>query len=271
MTEPSEIEFHEQVTVSGIKADGRSLPIRIGIVAGLAVLVVIGAVAGMGASPATSPSAAVQGNLAAAVPAAGTLEAVPLDGGLRGGFGRGGFRDITISAINGSSLSLETADGWTRTIAVGSSTTITKAGATIALGDLAVGDQIGFSQEQAADGSFTITAIKVVLPAIGGEVTAVAGDTITVTGRDGTTGTIHVDGDTTYEVDGTTGQALSDVEVGDFLIAEGALRADGSLDADTVHSGLRSGRDGFGPGRGHWDNDADPNATPTPTPSSTAS
>ena len=218
MTEPNEIEFHEQVTVSGVKPDGRSLPIRIGIVAGSAVLVVIGAVAGMGASPATSPSAANQGELAAAVPAVGTSGAGSLDGGLRG-FGRGGFHDITISAINGSSLSLETEDGWTRTITVGSSTTITKAGATIAVTDLAVGDQIGFSQEQATDGSYTITAIRVVLPTIGGEVTAVADNTITVTGKDGTTGTIHVGGDTTYEVDGTTEQALSDIEVGDFLIA----------------------------------------------------
>lgn len=271
MTEPDEIEFHERVTVSTAKPDGRSLPIRIGIVAGSAVLVVIGAVAGMGASPSTAPGTANETDLTVAVPAAGTLEGVALDRGLRGGFGRGGFHDITISAINGSNLSLETEDGWTRTITVDSSTTITKGGETVAIGDLAVGDQIGFSQELEDDGTFTITAIKVVLPTIGGEVTAVADNTITVAGKDGTTGTIHVDGDTTYEVDGTTGQALSDVEVGDFVMAEGTLRDDGSLDADVVHSGLHRGRDGFGPGRGPWDKDADPNATPTPTPSSTAS
>jgi uncharacterized protein DUF5666 len=271
MTEPDEIEFHERLTVSGAKPDGRGLPVRIGIVAGSAILVVIGAVAGMGASPSTAPSIADEANLTAVAPAAGFLDAVPFEGGLRGMFGRGGFHDITISAINGSSLSLETEDGWTRTITIDSSTTITKGGETIAIGDLAVGDQIGFSQDRADDGTYTITAIKVVLPTIGGEVTAVSDSTITVTGRDGTTGTIHVDGDTTYEVDGTTGQALSDVEVGDFVIAEGALRDDGSLDADVVHNGFHRGRDGFGPGRGPWDKDADPNATPTPTPSSTAS
>jgi hypothetical protein len=270
MTEPEQIEFHERVTVAGIKPDGRSLPTRIGIVAGSAILVVIGAVAGMGASPAT-PARSDSAELTIAVSPGTSLDTVPLDGGLRGGFGRGGFHDITISAINGSSLSLETEDGWSRTIAVGSSTTITKGGETIAVGDLAVGDQIAFSQEREDDGTFTVSAIKVVLPTIGGEVTAVADNTITVTGKDGTTATIHVDGDTTYEVDGTTGQALSDVEVGDFVIAEGTLRDDGSLDADVVHSGLHRGRDGFGPGRGPWNRDVDPNATPTPTPSSTAS
>ena len=271
MTEPDEIEFHERVTVSAAKPDGRSLPIRIGIVAGSAVLVVIGAVAGMGASPSTAPGTTDQTALGAAAPAVGTLETVELDHGLRGGLGRGGFHAITISAISGSNLSLETEDGWTRTITVNSSTTITKGGDTVAIADLAVGDQIGFSQEREDDGTFTITAIKVVLPTIGGEVTAVADNTITVTGKDGTTGTIHVDGDTVYEVDGTTGQALSDVEVGDFVIAEGSLRDDGSLDADVVHSGFHGGRGGFGPGRGDWNKDADPNATPTPTPSSTAS
>lgn len=269
MTEPDQIELQEQVTVSAIKPDGRSLPIRIGIVAGSAILVVLGAVAGMGASPST-PATADQAELTAAAPLVSSSGAVPLDGGLRSGFGRGGFHDITISAINGSSLSLETEDGWTRTITVGSSTTITKGGETIAVGDLAVGDQIGFSQERASDGTYTITAIKVVLPSIGGEVTAIADNTITVTHKDGTTGTIHVDGDTTYQVNGTTGQALSDIEVGDFVVADGSLRTDGSLDADAVHSG-RGGRDGFGPGRGPWDKGADPNATPTPTPSSTAS
>jgi len=270
MTEPDQIEFHERVNASGAKPGARSMAARVGIVAGSAALVVIGAVAAMGASPAT-PSSAGQANLLAAVaPATGTEPVAPLDSGFRGGMLGRGFHDITISAIDGSNLSLKTDDGWTRTITVGSSTTITKGGATIAIGDLAVGDQIRFSQDKATDGTYTITAIKVVLPSLGGEVTAVADSTITVTGRDGTTGTIHVDSDTTYEVDGTTGKALSDITVGSFVVAEGTLRADGSLDADAVHSGGHGVRDGFGPGRGH-DRGASPSATPTPTPASTAS
>ncbi len=271
MTEPDEIEFRELVAASIAKPDGRSLPIRIGIVAGSAILLVIGAVAGMGASPSSAPSAASETDPTVTAPAAGSLETVELSHGLRGGFGRGGFHAITISAINGSNLSLETADGWTRTITVGSETTITKGGETVAVGDLAVGDQIGLAQEREDDGTFTITAIKVVLPTIGGEVTAVTDNTITVTGKDETTATIHVDGDTTFEVDGTTGQALSDIEVGDFVIGVGSLRDDGTLDADVVHSGIHRVRGGFGPGRGPWDKDADPNATPTPTPATTSS
>ena len=270
MTEPDQIEFHERVTVPDRRQGSTSLPVRAGMLAGTAALVVIGAVAAMGASPA-APATGGEANLLAAVPAqTGTNIAVPDANGFRGGPGRGGFHEITIAAINGSNLSLETADGWTRTITVGSETTVTEAGETITSADLAVGDQIGFSQERQSDGSYTITAIKVVLPTIGGEVTAVADNTITVTGKDGTTGTIHVDGDTTYAVDGTTGETLSDITVGSFVVAEGSLRADGSLDADRVHSGMRGFRDGHG-GPGWRVDKVDPAATPTPTESSSAS
>ena len=268
MTEPDQVEFHERVTAAQTGRDPRGIPARIGIVAGSAALVVIGAVAAMGASPA-SPSTG-QANLSAAVaPATGTDGAPPLDNGFAGFkdglLGRLGFRAITIGAISGSSLSLKTEDGWTRTIIVTGSTTIIKGGATVALADLAVGDEIRFAQEKASDGSFSITAIRVVLPTIAGEVTAISGNDITVTGKDGTAATIHVDGSTTYDVDGTTGKALSDIKVGSFVIAEGALRTDGSLDADTVHTGFRGFRDGDRPGRAFPDKPAQPNATPTPT------
>jgi len=265
MTEPDQIEFHERVTASGGRPGVRSLPARAGIVAGTAALLVIGAVSAMGASSSPSATGSQANLLAAAVPDADIEVVAPLANGFRGGFGRGGFHDITISAINGSNLSLETADGWTRTITVSDSTTLSEAGETITLADLAVGDQIAFSQERQTDGSYTITAIKVVLPTIGGEVTAISGNTITVTGRDGTTGTIHVDGDTTYEVNGDTG-ALSDISVGSFLVAQGSLRTDGSLDAAAVHSGMRGLRGGDHPGRGFRGGGVAPTATPTPTP-----
>jgi hypothetical protein len=274
MTEPDQIEFHERVAATQSRAGTPSLAARAGIVAGSAILVVVGAVAAMGASPA-APTPNGAANLAAAAdPTTGGDWVAPMDNGFRGGrFGHLGFGGITIIAIDGSNLSLKTDDGWTRTIAVTSSTSITKGGQTIAVGSLAVGDQIRFTQEKASDGTFSITAIHVVLPTIGGEVTAVSGDTITVTGKDGTTGTIHVDGNTTYEVNGTTGKALSDITVGSFVIAEGSLRSDGSLDADVVHSGMFRGRDGDRPGRGFpgmpgMPDLPQPNATPTPATAS---
>ena len=267
MTEPDQVEFHEGVVAGTRQNAAQSLPVRAGIVAGSAVLLVVGAVAAMGAGSPSSNSGPA--DLSATVePLAGANTPPTLDGGLGiRGFSHGRFGQIEITAINGSNLSLETEDGWTRTITVGGDTTITMGGETAALADLAVGDFIAFAQEREDDGTFTITAIKVVLPTLGGEVTAVSGNTITVTGKDGTTGTIHVDADTTYRENGDAA-ALSDIAVGDFVIGEGALRGDGSLDADVVHSGTRGFRDGFGPGRGfRGDKDAAPNATPTPSTS----
>lgn len=276
MTEPDQIEFNERFGDPPGPGDARSLPVRIGIVAGSALLLVVGAVAAMGASSA-APATGGQANLTVAVPDSGT-EVAPPDHRMGGGMaGRGIFASITITAIDGSSLSLKTDDGWTRTITVGSSTEISKGGETIALGDLAVGDQVRFTQERATDGTYSITAIRVVLPTLGGEVTAVSGDTITVSRPDDTTGTIHVDGDTTYTTGRQAGE-LSDVTVGSFVLAEGTLRADGSLDADAVHTGILRFRDGDRAGRPFEGMPGVPDLpgfgpmpNSTPTPSSSAS
>jgi hypothetical protein len=191
--------------------------------------------------------------------------------GGRGGFGHG-FGGVTITAISGSDISLETADGWTRTITVDSGTTYSKSGDTIALGDLAVGDEIGFKQTLEDDGSWTIDAIAVIPPHAGGEVTAVSGSTITVTQRDGTTATINVDGSTAYQVNGDDA-TLADVKVGMFLVAEGTESGDGSLTATDVRAGDKGefhgpGHKGFfGPDGG----EKDPNATAAPSATAGAS
>ena len=269
MTEPGQVEFHERIE----RPIGPGRLARSGIVLGAAVLFVVGAVAAMGASPSPAPSTT---GASPAPAASGDPGTAPKDGdrGLRGlggpgfggpGFGRGGFGlgGITITAISGSNLSLKTEDGWTRTIAVTSETTITRAGKTITLGDLKIGDQIGFRQDRQTDGTYTITAINVILPSITGTVTKVDGSTITVQRRDGTTATIHVDGDTTYRIAGDDTPALSDIKVDDVIIASGTQRSDGSLDAEAVTAG--------GPGRGDWfggrgpHGDKIPNASPAPS------
>ncbi len=279
MTEPDTVEFHEHVGMPDGQGPGprsRSVPVRIGIVAGSAILVVVGAVAAMGASPAPSGSTANPG--ANALPEAPSTVTVP-DGNLPGnpgfelrggGFEGRGFRDITISAINGSSLSLKTDDGWTRTITVGSSTPITKGGQTIALRDLKVGDQIVFGQSKAADGSYSITAIRVALPVVAGQVSAVNGTTITVTEPGGATGTIHVGSSTTYNVNGNASAKLSDITVNSFVVAEGTLRSDGSLDATAVHGGTRGPRGG-GLGGPKFRIGPDGQTNPAPNPSATPS
>ena len=271
------VTFHERV----VYGRGRSTATRVGVITGSALLVLVGAVAAMGASPSPSTGVGADPSAGASAPAPAASDTPASDpngtkrerpgspggfGGFRGGFPGLGFHDITITAIDGSSLALETEDGWTRTIAVTDSTTITKGGATITLGDLDVGDEIRFRQERATDGTYTVTAIVVVLPTVAGEISAIDGNTITVTQPGGTTATIHVDSDTTYRLAGGAG-SLSDLEVGAVIVAEGTERSDGSLDADAIRGGfggLKDGRgwhvfpDGHGP-------DKAPAASPTPS------
>jgi hypothetical protein len=223
---------------------------RIAAALGASLAVVIAAVVTMGASP--SPSATNGAGASASPGASGT----PADPGHRGGFGgpkgfglegfgdfggRGGpggighgiGRDITISAISGSNVSLKTDDGWTRTITVTSVTTITKGGEAATLADLAVGDEIRFKQTRATDGTYTIDAIEVVVPTVVGTVTALDADSITIKGRDGTKREIATTSATTYRV-GSSAGSRSDVVVGATILAAGTVGANDAFSATSV-------------------------------------
>ena len=220
-------------------------------------------------------------------------------------------RDIAITSISGNQVSLQTADGWKRTITVTSTTTIRKGGAEVTVAALDVGDEVRLRQQRDDAGVYTVTAIVVQTPVTGGtvtatdadsidlkrkngetesvkvtsattytlgkeagtkadvvvgsrvtiegtvsggaftagavhvrlestsgEVTAKSGSTITLTHKDGTTTTVHVDSSTTYRVRGNGGAAatLADIAVGARAAAKGQLRADGSIDADRVEA-----------------------------------
>lgn len=236
---------------------GRSRPgrLRIAALAGASLLLVGGAAITMAASPApstnpapdtTAPDTDTWGPRARG---GGLFDGFAGFAGRHGGFGAG---NISITAISGSSISLETVDGWTRTITVSDDTAITVDGETAALGDLEVGDRIRFRQTANDDGSYSVTAIAVVQDAVVGQVTAIGNDSLTLSAPDGSSVTVNVDGSTTFTVAGEDGKALSDVEVGMIVGAAGELNDDGSLDATSVRAGSiwqGMGR-GFGPGRG---------------------
>lgn len=219
---------------------------RIGAVVLAGVVLVLGAATAIGASPSPTTAGASPGASGQASPPAkgqdpGAWKAFgggPLGLGL-GDRGRGlkggiGFGQITITAIDGSRLSLKTVDGWTRTITLTASTSITKGGLTIAAGDLKVGDQIVFRQTRNADGTFTIAAIQVVVPRVAGSVSAVTAGGFTLKARDGTTWTVSVTGSTAFKL-GSRAGARSDVKVGVDVVVEGNQGTGNTLTALTVH------------------------------------
>jgi hypothetical protein len=157
-------------------------------------------------------------------------------GGL--GYGRGGVGgQVTITAIDGNDLSLKTADGWTRTIIVTSATTISEAGQTITVGDLDVGDTIRFSQTASSTGSYTVDAIVVVTPTVGGAVTEIGAGSFTLTARDGSTWTITTTGSTAYTL-GLSSSAkagkASDLTVGASVVVQGTSAVNDAMTAVTV-------------------------------------
>jgi hypothetical protein len=84
--------------------------------------------------------------------------------------------------------------------------------------------------------TFTAVTVHVELEDVSGEVTAKTASTLTLRRRNGETVTVHVDGDTTYRVRGKERSAttLADIAVGDRAEARGQLRANGSIDAQSV-------------------------------------
>lgn len=237
MDDRDELTFHAKLKSPG--------PLRVGIVLASGLALLIGAAAVMAASPAPSggtptPTQQTQGGVGGFGPGGfgpGT--------GMRGpgrSFGGPGFGQITIAAISGSDLSLKTADGWTRTISITSSTTITKGGQAIGIGDLTVGDEICFGETRNADGTFTIDAVMVVIPHVAGTVSGVDATSFTLKARDGTTWTVTLAGSTTYTLGTKTG-SKSDLVVGAGVTVEGTQASDNTLTAIAVTSrspGLRA-------------------------------
>ncbi|HEX7498322.1 MAG TPA: DUF5666 domain-containing protein [Candidatus Limnocylindrales bacterium] len=146
--------------------------------------------------------------------------------------GAAGGAAITITSIAGSKLSLQTADGWTRTVdATGA--TITKAGQTIAVADLKVGDQINFRESRQSDGSYKITTIAVLSPTASGTVTAANSSSVTITQFDGSSKTLTLNGSTTYTEAGAT-VTNSALVVGVRISALGTLDSSGNFTATAV-------------------------------------
>ncbi|MGP1673957.1 MAG: DUF5666 domain-containing protein [Candidatus Limnocylindrales bacterium] len=250
MTDPTQPVEH---TVRFGSRQGAAL--RTGLVVAVA-LILVAVITAPGARPdrSTDPLGLAAGaSASAASPAAsgdsdrGKADRIPGIGRGWGLFERGtkaGGRGITITAISGARVSLETVDGWTRTVQVTADTIIRKGGVATKVGDLKVGDVIRLKQRRNDDGTFTVVGLTVPVPVVAGEVTAVTSDRLTIKQRDGSSQTIYVDKDTVFRIRKTDTPTIADVKVGDRVGAAGPLRADGSMDAVAVQVKRKLARDG---------------------------
>jgi hypothetical protein len=186
------------------------------------------------------------------------LVAVPIalagsPGGPGGPGGGPGGVNGEVTAIGTNSLTVLTANSTSVTVTTNTSTTvqILATGATGSLSDIVVGSQVEVRGSQKRGSSIIAKSITL-LPdgdQLGGRVTAIDGETITVQASGGVSATIVTTSATTFR-EGQDTASLSDVEVGQNLRAYGTLESDGSLTATLVLIQTAPGGDPGGPGGG---------------------
>lgn len=158
------------------------------------------------------------------------------------GFGGAGIRGdrqgggVTVAAIDGTSLGLQTADGWTRTIDT-TGVAVTRDGTAITLGDILVGESVRIVQTRNADGTYTVTGIEVQPTVVSGTVGTASTDGFTVVDTDGTTTAVSVTPETTWSARGATTVTIADATAGRSVAVSGQLQADGSIIATKVRLG----------------------------------
>ncbi len=218
--------------------------LRVGAVVVACLALILSAVVVLGASPSPpAPEPAASAKIDAKPPTV-DRPGLKLPAGLRAFgnlFKKGdfigaaglGYRGITITKIDGSTLELRTDDGWTRTITATTDTKITKGGEAATVGDLKVGDKIALRQKRNDDGTYSIVAIVVPVPVVAGTVTAIDGDSLTLKTRAGSPRTVTVTGTTTYKL-GRADGTKSDVKVGSVVVASGTEGPGDAFTAKTV-------------------------------------
>jgi hypothetical protein len=139
---------------------------------------------------------------------------------------------MTITAINGTQLTVRAVGGQTRTIDV-SGATITRAGQTITVSDLRVGDQITARQSRQSDGSYKVTAITVLLRTVSGTVESVGPSSATISGSGRSKQTITLTDSTTYAQAGAK-VSKNALVAGARIVAQGSVDSSGSFTAGSV-------------------------------------
>jgi len=185
----------------------------------------------------------------------------------------------TVQDVSGDTFTVKSPDGTTTTVTTTDGTTYTLGAAKADKSSVVQGANVDVTGTKSGN-TFTADAVRVAPSTVSGLVTKIGDSSITVTQRDGSSATINVTSSTTYHVlgamtpggpknpNGSSGSAspspstgsttgsgsLSDIAVGDTVLAQGTLGSDGSLTATDVWAGKRMyqefpfGGRGFGPG-----------------------
>ncbi len=175
-------------------------------------------------------------------------------------------RIATVTAVDGASITLTTADGWGRTLDV-TGIPVMRGTEDVTGAGLQVSDRVRVVGRRAEDGTWQVTRLRILPATARGAVASVTPDGFTLATRDGTTVTVRVSEGTTWVSGCRQSGGLEGLRVGTWVVVRGRGATDGTIDATTVASaGARPSR----PARGRvrhapWVGvDGTPGASPTP-------
>jgi hypothetical protein len=140
---------------------------------------------------------------------------------------------LMVKSVNGTTINAVTWDNRPVTVTVSGNTRYHQDDVNASLSDLHTGSMIFVRGSLVGENTIAASHVAIILPHVGGVVMAVNGSTLTVTGFDGSSDTITVNGQTRYERAGHAA-ALADIKVGTAIVADGTRHSDGSLDAAAV-------------------------------------
>jgi len=203
---------------------------------------------------------------AAAYAAPGDGDTAGRDGGPRHGRGHGLGGEVT--AVSDSGLTIVTPNDDTFNVNVTDETEIhlIATGEEGSMDDIAVGDNVKVKGRPNEEGTVDAKAIAVEPEGdkVGGKVTAVENDTISVENREGT-GSIVVDANTVIRIGEETG-SLADITEGMGVTAFGETQDDGSLAANLILVKDKTDCGPGGPPKGKGDGPPNRGDGPPPPP-----
>lgn len=151
-------------------------------------------------------------------------------------------RSVEVTGVDGTNVTLETDDGWTRTVDT-TNVAVTLDSDTLAASDLKAGDRVQVIQVRNANDTYTVTGLALVLPEAIGTVSEVTEAGFTVTEPDGTETPVVVTDETRWPVAGMPGLPSVDgapdpgpgaLKDGDLVHVRGTLAEDGTMTATEI-------------------------------------
>jgi hypothetical protein len=142
-----------------------------------------------------------------------------------------------VISVNGSQVVVEQQDGLYVTVNLASSTAYDEAGQAAAPSAVVAGVEVSVTGALSSDHTqIDATTVDILLPSVAGQVTAVSGTTLTITGFDGTTETVTTGAGTVFR-DKSGKTTIASVAKGDFVEAFGTAGSGSSFAAVTVDVG----------------------------------